>query len=120
MDQDALAGMKLGAIDQTLPRGECRDRDGGGFYVREIVWFWRDAGGLGDAKFGEGAVGEPVVHAVDFLADVVVAHVRANRGDDATKFVGRNRVCARTAVLFLRCGRPDDFGGRNAGGVNAD
>ena len=45
VNEHALARTKFGAIDQTLPGGECGDWDGGGFGVREIFWFGRDARG---------------------------------------------------------------------------
>jgi len=88
--------------------------------VAEAGWFWRDAGWLGEAEFSEGAVDVPIVHAVDGLTDVEVLYVAALRRDVAGEFVAWNGVGALGSGFCLCGGLPFEFGGNNAGGVDAD
>src|SRR5580704_392408 len=120
MDEHALAGLKMRAIEQALPRSQCADRHRGSFCMGEFCGFWRDAARLRDAEFGESAIRVPIVHAVNFLAGLKIAHVGADFGDDTAEFVDRNRVQARRSVFLLDCRLPAELGWRYACGVDAN
>src|SRR5579863_945818 len=97
------------AVDQALPSCECSDWHGGGFDVRKLRWFRRNFAWFRDAIFSERAIGEPVVHPVNFLTDLKVGHVGADFGDDTTELMRRDRVGARRAVFRVHRGIPDQF-----------
>src|SRR6202012_3720890 len=99
MDEDPLALAKFGAIDEALPRCKGADGYGGGYGVRQVCGLRSYAAGLRDAEFRERAIGVPVVHAVDFLADAKIANLGTDCSDGAAEFVRWDRVCARGAIL---------------------
>ena len=76
--------------------------------------------GIGEAVFRRRAIGEPVVHAEDFLADLLRVHVRTDRRDDAGEFVPRNRALANAAIKQVRGGIPEQFRRRHPRRVDAD
>jgi hypothetical protein len=56
---------------------------------------------LSDAELGEGSIGEPIVHTIDFLPNLKIGHVFAVRGHDPGKFVRWNRKMARLTAFRL-------------------
>ena len=120
VDEDALLRLEFGVVEEALPCGERSDGDGGGFGVGEGSGFGRDAGGDGEAELGGGAFGEPVVHAVDGLAESEAGDVFAESDDGAGELVAGDGVFAFGSGLSVSGGVPVEFGGRDAGGVDLD
>jgi hypothetical protein len=118
VDEDALLRLELGVVEEALPCGEGSDGDGGGFGVGEGGGFRRDAGGDGEAELGGGSFGEPVVHAIDGLAESEAGDVFAEGYDGAGELVAGDGVFAFGSGFGVGCGIPIEFGGGDAGCVD--
>ena len=81
VDEDLLAGLDVGDVDQGLPRGQRHERYGGGFLERQRPRLERDVVGIDGDELGEGPDPQVTRAGVHLVADLEVAHVGAHLGD---------------------------------------
>src|ERR1700742_5163231 len=83
VDEDPLVRLEFGVIEERLPGGQGTDGDGSRFFVGEGYGFWRDAGWLGNAEFGQRAVSIPVIETIDRLINGELFYAFTLCHDDA-------------------------------------
>ena len=87
----------------------------------ERARFGRHGGCRRDAVSGLGAIGVPIVHAINRIADVQHDHLLADRGNQAGKFVALDDgKRSWISILGFESGKPLKFRGRDGGGVDLD
>jgi hypothetical protein len=112
-DEHVFAGLKLGAVDEHVPGGLEDERDGGGFFEREIF-------GIGQAiDFGRAnEFGAATVEHVAEVRSVAAAVVQASHASWA--FAATNERCEHNFLTYANGGdfRADlcDFSGDVAAG----
>src|SRR6185295_2483288 len=87
MDQYPLTSRELCAIDERLPRGECRDRYGSRLSMIKHDRLRRNVSRNGHTIFCLGAVYEPIVQSIDEISNSDACTCRPNHFNDAGEFM---------------------------------
>ena len=119
VDQHGLAGGEAGVDEQSLPRGQPRDRQRRGHGVVDVGGERGEVAGLDGGVFGQRAVAGPVGEAEHPLTDGEAGGAVAQLDDDSGQFVPGNAGRAVTAGPVGPGGGPLEFAGGEAGGVDA-
>ena len=83
MNQNALARLQVGVVEQPLLRGQRPDGNRSRLNMGQAARFGRDVGRLSQAILGQGSVRVPIVQTVDGLPHFHAVHALAYRRDDA-------------------------------------
>ena len=119
VDHDGLAGGEPGMDEQSLPRGQPRDRQRCGHGVVDVGGERGEVACLDGGVFGQRAVAGPVGEAEHPLADGEAGGAVAQLDNDSGQFVPGNAGRAVTAGPVGPGGGPLEFAGGEAGGVDA-
>src|SRR5258708_1582848 len=101
MHQDALPGLQLCVVVQSLPCGESANRHSGGLGMSETFRFMREVLRGGKAKFGGRAIFEPVIHSEDFVVYGKSFDAVAESSDHAGELVSRDSMTACAPVFVV-------------------
>ncbi len=119
-DEDPLARLEGGVVDQRLPRGQRRQRQGGRFDVRDRSGSGREVGGGQRDVLRRRPVAVEVDQPVDLLIDRYAAGAGAEADDRARHLVGRDGRRAVPAVARRPGLVPGQFREGDRGGVHLD
>src|SRR5688572_467191 len=121
MDQHPLPFRKLCAIDECLPGGQGRDRDGSRLHMVKRGRLRRDVGGNGQAIVCLSTVDEPIAQAIDRIPSLDTRASRSDRVDNTGEFVAENNT-KRPAAAFrsMESGIPSAPRRRHRGGMDSN
>ncbi len=119
-DQDPLARLEGGVVDQRLPRGQRRQRQGRRFHVRDRSGSGREMRGRHGDVLRRRPVAVEVDQPVDVLADRYAAGARTEADDCARHLVGRDGRRAVPAVQRHPGLVPGQFRERDRGRAHLD
>ena len=90
VDEDLLAGLDVGHVDQGLPRGQRHERDGAGFFERQRPRLEGHVVGIDGDELGEGPDPQVTRPGVHLVAHREAAHVGTHLGDHSRDVVSQD------------------------------
>ena len=97
VDQDLLAGLDVGDVDQGLPRGQRHERYGAGFFERQRPRLEGHVVGIDGDELGEGPDPQVTRAGVHLVAHREAAHVGTHLGDHPGDVVTQDERAACTS-----------------------
>ena len=94
--EDALPRLKPAVLEESLPRGQARDRQARPHRELDVARQGREVARLDGRVLGEGAVASPVREAEHPLSDRQPRRAIAEGGDDSGQLMPRDRWCSIT------------------------
>src|SRR5882762_6650048 len=119
MNQHPLPFRELRAIDECLPGGQGRDRDGSRLRMVKRGRLRCDVGGNGQTIVRLGTVDEPITQAIDRIPDLDTHACRSDRVDNTGEFVTENNG-KRSGAAFrsMEGGIPGELRWRDRCGID--
>jgi hypothetical protein len=98
VDEDALAGLQFGVVEQPLPGRQGPDGGACRFQMTQSGRLHHHGSRGAGAVIRSGAIGKPVIHSENLATDLVWIDVSSHGLDDVREFVPGNRAGSLSAV----------------------